>query len=129
MPLPSRESQSAIEKHTFAIFVNLTHLLHMEGLWSSGIPELKRSIFILQKYMQLPHSFCFIQRIHCPSLLTYFETIGYDVSIIVSKWFITLFAYVLFDGRDDEQTLPFPLLFRLWGYIFREVCIGVALKV
>ncbi|KAK8833572.1 hypothetical protein WA577_001506, partial [Blastocystis sp. JDR] len=94
------ESQSAIEKHTFAIFVNLTHLLHMEGLWSSGIPELKRFIFILQKYMQ----------IHCPSLLTYFETIGYDVSIIVSKWFITLFAY----------TLPFPLLFRLWGYIFRE---------
>ena len=68
MPLPSRESQSAIEKHTFAIFVNLTHLLHMEGLWSSGIPELKRFIFILQKYMQLPHSFCFIQRIHCPSL-------------------------------------------------------------
>lgn len=129
MPLPSRESQSTIEKHTFAIFVNLTHLLHMEGLWSSGIPELKRFIFILQKYMQSPHSFCFIQRIHCPSLLTYFETIGYDVSIIVSKWFITLFAYVLFDGRDDEQTLPFPLLFRLWGYIFREVCIGVALKV
>lgn len=37
-----------------------------------------------------------MSRIHCPSLLTYFEGIGYDVSIIVSKWFITLFAYVLF---------------------------------
>ena len=38
-------------------------------------------------------------RIHCPSLLTYFEGIGYDVSIIVSKWFITLFAYVVSVAR------------------------------
>lgn len=34
-------------------------------------------------------------RLYCPQLLSYFEEIGYDVSIIVSKWFITLFAYVL----------------------------------
>ena len=33
-------------------------------------------------------------RLYCPQLLSYFEEIGYDVSIIVSKWFITLFAYV-----------------------------------
>lgn len=34
------------------------------------------------------------RRLYCPQLLSYFEEIGYDVSIIVSKWFITLFAYV-----------------------------------
>ena len=47
-----RKSQSAIEKCAFSILINLIQLLHMEGLWSSGIPELKRFIFILQKYMQ-----------------------------------------------------------------------------
>lgn len=67
----------------------------MEGLWSSGIPELKRFIFILQEYMKYEvdeHNW--LDRIYCPSLLSLFEEIGYDVSIIVSKWFITLFAYV-----------------------------------
>ena len=35
-----------------------------------------------------------IYKIYNPTLYAYFEEIGYDVSIIVSKWFITLFAYV-----------------------------------
>ena len=67
----------------------------MEGLWSAGIPELKRFIFILQKYMKYISMISMKHRISCPGLLTYFEEIGYDVSIIVSKWFITLFAHVL----------------------------------
>lgn len=67
----------------------------MEGLWSAGIPELKRFIFILQKYMKYISMISMKNRISCPGLLTYFEEIGYDVSIIVSKWFITLFAHVL----------------------------------
>ena len=99
------ESQLSIEKRTFAIVVNLIRLMHMEELWSSGIPGLRRFVFILQNYMKQ----------YCPQLLSYFEEIGYDVSIIVSKWFITLFAY----------TLPFPLLFRLWGFILRERWPGV----
>ena len=78
------ESQLSIEKRTFAIVVNLIRLMHMEELWSSGIPGLRRFVFILQNYMKQ----------YCPQLLSYFEEIGYDVSIIVSKWFITLFAYV-----------------------------------
>lgn len=86
-----------IEKQTFAIILNLIKILHMEGLWSSGIPELKRFIFILQEYMKYMTSLYFIARKYCPSLLDYFDDIGYDVSIIVSKWFITLFAYVLAD--------------------------------
>ena len=34
-------------------------------------------------------------RIYCPAVLAYFDEIGYDVSIIISKWFLTLFAYVV----------------------------------
>ena len=47
-----RESQITIEKRAFAIVVNLIRLLHMEELWSRGIPGLKRFVFILQKYMK-----------------------------------------------------------------------------
>ena len=47
-----RESQSQIEKQAFGITVNLIRILHMQGLWSSGIPELKRFIYILQQYMK-----------------------------------------------------------------------------
>lgn len=90
----SRESQLSIEKRTFAIVVNLIRLMHMEELWSSGIPGLRRFVFILQNYMMSPLSQLLIYRQYCPQLLSYFEEIGYDVSIIVSKWFITLFAYV-----------------------------------
>ena len=46
------ESQSRIEKEAFGVMVNLIRLLDMQGLWSSGIPELKRFIFILQEYMK-----------------------------------------------------------------------------
>ena len=50
--LMARESQSQIEKQAFGVTVNLIRILHMQGLWSSGIPELKRFIYILQQYMK-----------------------------------------------------------------------------
>ena len=77
----------------------------MEELWSRGIPGLKRFVFILQKYMKY-FVLCALHktgRLYCPQLLSYFEEIGYDASIIVSKWFITLFAYVLPSFPLDSQ--------------------------
>lgn len=41
-----------MERRTFALVVNFIQLLGMKGLWSAGIPELKRFIFILQRYME-----------------------------------------------------------------------------
>lgn len=48
----ARESQSQIEKQAFGVTMNLIRILHMQGLWSAGIPDLKRFIFILQQYMK-----------------------------------------------------------------------------
>ena len=90
----ARESQSQIEKQTFGVTMSLIRILHMQGLWSAGIPDLKRFIFILQQYMKCDQSVKIRLRTTCPSILNYFDQVGYDVSIIVSKWFITLFSYV-----------------------------------
>ena len=51
-----RRSQFLIEKQVFSLIVHIIHSLHMEGLWSSGIPELKRFIYILQHYMRFLHA-------------------------------------------------------------------------
>ncbi|KAK8793266.1 hypothetical protein WA588_006233 [Blastocystis sp. NMH] len=98
-------SQSQVERRTFALVVNFIQLLGMKGLWSAGIPELKRFIFILQRYMEEL----------CPRVVAHFDRVGYDTSIIVSKWFMTLFAY----------TLPLTLLYRLWGTILCDGWVGV----
>lgn len=56
-------------------------------------------------------------RLYCPQLLSYFEEIGYDVSIIVSKWFITLFAYVLpFLPSLFPLDASFPIALPLMGF-------------
>ena len=94
--------------------VHLIRLLDMQGLWSSGIPELKRFIFILQEYMKwvsrnlIMFALVIMNRLVCPRILHYFDDVGYDISIIVSKWFITLFAYV---GMDDSMTRCIIIIF------------------
>lgn len=53
-------------------------------------------------------------------MVAHFDRVGYDTSIIVSKWFMTLFAYVT-PGTSPLQTLPLTLLYRLWGTILCDV--------
>lgn len=50
-------------------------------------------------------------RKYLPSVLEHFDQIGFELSILVTRWFIPLFA----------TTVHFSLLFRFWDYLF---CVG-----
>lgn len=72
-------------------------------------PKIHEVLFLCALYIT--------SRLYCPQLLSYFEEIGYDVSIIVSKWFITLFAYVLpFLPSLFPLDASFPIALPLMGF-------------
>lgn len=43
-----------------------------------------------------------------PELVDHFDACGFELSILVTKWFIPLFS----------NTIPFSILFRIWDFIF-----------
>ena len=45
---------------------------------------------------------------YAPDLRDHLETLGFDLSIIVTRWFIPLFS----------NNMPFSLVFRIWDYLF-----------
>ncbi|KAK8806976.1 hypothetical protein WA158_003735 [Blastocystis sp. Blastoise] len=98
-------SQTNIEKRVFRLFVYIINTLQMTRLWSVGIPGLKLYTYILDYYA----------KVYVPELCAHFEDIGFDLSIFVTKWFLTLFAY----------NLPFSILFKVWSFIFLEKWPGI----
>ena len=50
-------------------------------------------------------------RKYLPSVLEHFDQIGFELSILVTRWFIPLFS----------TTVHFSLLFRFWDYL---CCVG-----
>lgn len=50
----------------------------------------------------------FFPSISLPDVLAHFDSLGFDLSILVTRWFIPLFA----------TTLPFSALFRFYDYLF-----------
>ena len=73
-------------------------------------------VFLSSLYMCLSFAscWCIIPIIHspdrelAPELLDHFDSVGFALSILVTKWFIPLFS----------NTIPFFLLFRIWDYVF-----------
>ncbi|KAK8789798.1 hypothetical protein WA158_006578 [Blastocystis sp. Blastoise] len=92
--------QLQIEKNVFRTLVAVINTLQMTCLWSAGIPGLQLYTYILNDYI----------KVYIPDLYVHFQEIGFDVSILITKWFLTLFAY----------TLPFSLLFKVWSFIFKH---------
>ena len=50
----------------------------------------------------------FFPSISLPDVLAHFDSLGFDLSILVTRWFIPLFA----------TALPFSALFRFYDYLF-----------
>ena len=48
-------------------------------------------------------------------LVEHFDNCGFELSILVTKWFIPLFS----------NTIPFSLLFRIWDFIFIQGISGL----
>uniref|UniRef100_A0A7R9YCC5 Rab-GAP TBC domain-containing protein n=1 Tax=Pinguiococcus pyrenoidosus TaxID=172671 RepID=A0A7R9YCC5_9STRA len=80
---------------------NAYHLtkLRMGGLWRPGVPEMKQRIFEFNALMKL----------RLPALGRHFRELGLAPDVLVSQWFLTLFAYAL-----EEE-----LLYRAW-----DACLG-----
>ena len=53
-------------------------------------------------------TFFLFNRQIAPSLLQHFDEVGFELSILITKWFIPLFSNII----------PFHLLFRIWDFIF-----------
>ena len=51
---------------------------------------------------------CFLSSLYSPKLRDHFDSLGFDLSIIVTRWFIPLFS----------NNMSFSLLFRIWDYLF-----------
>lgn len=98
-------SQCRIEKRVFELLVGVSSAFHMDRLWSTGIPDLKKFIFLLLQFI----------RMYCADVAECFDEMGYDISIVVTKWFLCLFSY----------NLPLGFVFRIWDYIFQTRWVGV----
>ena len=62
--------------------------LAMGGLWRPGVPEMKRRIF----------EFDALLRLRLPLLHAHFKAVQLAPDVLVSQWFLTLFAYALPDA-------------------------------
>lgn len=56
-------------------------------------------------------------REYCPAILTHLSSIGFDLSIIIARWFIPLFSDVKIVSNSNVKNVPFSCLFRLWDYL------------
>ncbi len=74
--------------------------LVMNGIWLPGCPELKLRVFQFQTLMER----------ELPKLVYHFRHIGLHLEIIISQWFLTLFAY----------SFPMDALFHIWDSILMD---------
>ncbi len=76
------------------------NLFAMRELYRPNFPMLQLCFFQLRKLMGL----------HTPGLLAHLDSIGLDVSIFASQWFLTLFTY----------HFPFRAVLRVWDVFMCE---------
>ena len=78
--------------------------LEMAKLWGYGFPVVPIYVFVLRQLLMYILYSLFIQfssnREIVPELLDHFDSVGFALSILVTKWFIPLFS----------NTIPFSLL-------------------
>ncbi|KAM7455430.1 hypothetical protein BLSTO_03815 [Blastocystis sp. subtype 1] len=87
-----------VRQQVYELSSRLIDRLQLVRLWGYGFPGLPFFVFVFRHY--LDHL--------APALRKHFEMVGFDLSIFVTRWFIPLFS----------NTMPFPLLFRLWDFLF-----------
>ena len=75
------------------------------GVWLSRPPFI-RVCFTKVSRVQL--AFLLFPSRYAPDLRDHLESLGFDLSIIVMRWFIPLFS----------NNMPFSLVFRIWDYLF-----------
>lgn len=72
--------------------------LDMQSMWKPGFPKMKLRVYQFDRLLQC----------HMIELHEHFMNIGLQIEVIVSQWFITLFA----------NTVPLEQTLHLWDYIF-----------
>lgn len=75
------------------------------GVWISRPPIV---CVCFTKVFRVCYVHCILHSRYAPDLRDHLETLGFDLSIIVTRWFIPLFSY----------NMPFSLVFRIWDYLF-----------
>lgn len=74
--------------------------LVMRNLWQAGVPQLKLRIFQFDRLL----------RAKLPKVHAHFAAISLAPDVLVSQWFLTLFAY----------SLPHDTLVRCWDIVFTD---------
>ncbi|KAK8825432.1 hypothetical protein WA538_003128 [Blastocystis sp. DL] len=87
-----------VKSQTYEITSLLIDRLQLVRLWGYGFPDIPLYAFVLRRYLS----------ISLPDVLAHFDSLGFDLSILVTRWFIPLFA----------TALPFSALFRFYDYLF-----------
>ena len=94
-----------VKSQTYEITSLLIDRLQLVRLWGYGFPDIPLYAFVLRRYLRY---FPFFPSISLPDVLAHFDSLGFDLSILVTRWFIPLFA----------TALPFSALFRFYDYLF-----------
>ena len=97
-----------VAHQVYDITTLLIDRLQMMRLWGYGFPDLPLFVFILHQYLLYGCLFCVMARKLDQELVDHFDKCGFELSILVTKWFIPLFS----------SNIPFSILFRIWDFIF-----------
>lgn len=97
-----------VRQQVYELSSRLIDRLQLVRLWGYGFPGLPFFVFVFRHYLEFFLPISVIRSHLAPALRKHFESVGFDLSIFVTRWFIPLFS----------NTMPFPLLFRLWDFLF-----------
>lgn len=97
-----------VRQQVYELTSRLIDRLQLVRLWGYGFPGLPFFVFVFRHYLEFHLSTGVISSRLAPTLWKHFESVGFDLSIFVTRWFIPLYS----------NTMPFPLLFRLWDFLF-----------
>ena len=89
---------STVASTTYEIFSHLIHALGLRELWGFGLPAISFYTYALRYYLKITN----------PAILEHLGNIGYELSIVVARWFIPLFS----------DSLPLRVVFNCWSFLF-----------
>eukprot|EP00638_Chattonella_subsalsa_P000176 CAMPEP_0117739670 /NCGR_PEP_ID=MMETSP0947-20121206/3893_1 /TAXON_ID=44440 /ORGANISM="Chattonella subsalsa, Strain CCMP2191" /LENGTH=1013 /DNA_ID=CAMNT_0005555655 /DNA_START=834 /DNA_END=3876 /DNA_ORIENTATION=- len=91
---------NAMEDVFWVMTAILYNKLQMDKLWTKGVPQMKLRVF----------QFIEVLKAEMPQILTHLDRISLHPDILVTQWFLTLYAY----------TLPTEVVLKLWNSIFLD---------
>lgn len=102
---------------TFSILSKMISFLNLKSLWGYGFPAISRYSAILRSYLTYYRLISWIHRQIHSQVPSHLDEIGFDFSILVARWFISLFADVMFMLSIDYSPYHFRFSFSV-GVIF-----------